>query len=398
MPARSVYVSVRSVYMVKELIRLIITEGNKLRIRLISCAAWILLLIAAPCLAPFAYFGESPETFSAFTGARLYSRTLSGEEQEETVQQVVMPLFVRASITEDWSIRVYQTVSSSQLQDGPSLTGLESTRIRTSLNLFGGSVITYVGCSLPIVRADPEIETAHLSNLLYDDALQFGVNRLAEGFDVDAGAAFAYSFGDLSLGLGVGYLMRGTYDTLLYGEDLAEYNPGDAINASAGLHFRRDPMSLRARGVYVHYTDDMIEGDNAFKSGDEISFLVSAAFQFDPLSLLLFAADTIKGESDALQEELTISNVFSNRLNGGILIAYELLDEILLFKTQASVKSFWDDGNVEAQVVSFDGGFQLIPIDNLTIDISTGFIYGDIDAGETDISGFNLGLIINYGF
>ncbi len=385
--------------MVKELIRLITTEGNKLKIRFIIYTVWMLLLISAPCLAPFAYFGESPETFSAFTGARLYSRTLSGEEREETVQQVVMPLFVRASITEDWSVRIYQTVSNSQLEDGTSLTGLESMRIRTSLSLFEDSVITYLGCSLPIVRADPEIETAYLSNILYDDALQFGVSRLAEGFDIDAGFAFAHSFGDLSLGLGAGYLMRGTYDTLLYGEDLAEYNPGDAINASAGLHFRRDPMSLRARGVYVHYTDDMIEGDNAFRSGDEISFLISAAFQFDPVNILLFATDTIKGESDALQEELTISNVFSNRLNGGILIAYELLDEILILKTQASVKGFWDDdNNLEAKVVHFGGGFELIPTDSLTVNILASSIYGDMDAGETDISGFNLGLIINYGF
>ena len=370
-----------------------------MKTRLAGCFLFILLFISASCLAQTGILPDPQETLSTFAGARLYSRTLETEDESETAQQFVVPLFLRGSITEDLSIRIYQTVSSSQLEDGPSLSGLESTRIQASFSLPGDSVMAYLGASLPIVGTDPEIETAHLSNLLYSDALGFGVSKLTEGLDLDAGFAFAQAFGDFSLGFGAGYIFRGKYDTLLYGEELVDYNPGDAINASAGFHFGSAVASLRGRGVYVHYMDDAVEEDETFKSGDEISFLASAAFDLDPLGVMIFVADTMKADSDALQEGLTISNLFRNRLNGGVSLAFELLDEILILKAQASGKVFLDeDSDVDAQVAYMGGGFQIVPINDLTVDILGSLILGNMDAGDTDISGFNLGLIINYGF
>jgi hypothetical protein len=62
------------------------------------------------------------------------------------------------------------------------------------------------------------------------------------------------------------------------------------------------------------------------------------------------------------------------------------------------MKSFFDDDGVNAKVASFDGGFQLILRNNLTIDVLASLINGDMDAGEKEISGFSLGLIGHYGF
>ena len=103
-----------------------------MKIRPIGCSLWMLLFISVSCLAQMGAFTDPQETLSTFSGVRLYSRTLEFEGEEEAVQQLVVPLFIRGSITEDLSIRIYQTVSDSQLEDGPSLSGLESTRIQAS--------------------------------------------------------------------------------------------------------------------------------------------------------------------------------------------------------------------------------------------------------------------------
>ena len=368
-----------------------------MRIRIISCTLWICLIIPALCFAQVAGLSDPPETISTFIGGRLYSRTLKINGTEEKISQWVSPFFVSGQVTEDLKVRIYQTVSTAKLEGGASISGLESTRIRGSYSLFDNAVITYLGVSLPIVRSDPEPDTVHLSSLLYSQELQFGVSRLTEGFDLDMGFAFAHPFGKLSLGFGAGYVLKGGYDRLSNTGGIVDYSPGNALSLTTGLHYISDLASLRGRILYIHYGDDTVE-DDVFKSGDEISFIISAVFRLKPIILTLFLADTIKGENDDLQEQLPVSNLFTNRLNGGISLAYPLLNDTLILKTQASLKRFSDDDDVNAQVATFSGGFRLVITDDLTLDVSGGLITGDTDAGETDISGFNAGLIVNYGF
>ena len=369
-----------------------------MRIRVISCILWICLIIPALCFAQVAGLSDPPETISTFIGGRLYSRTLKNDGAEQKVSQWVFPLLVSGQITEDLSVRVYQTVSTATLEDGPSIGGLESTRIRGSYSLFDNAIITYLGLSLPVVKSDPEPDTVQLSSLLYSQELQFGVSRLTEGLDMDMGFAYAHPFGRLSLGFGAGYVLKGGYDRLSNEGGLVDYNPGNALSLTTGLHYISDLASVRGRILYIHYGDDTINEDDTFRSGGELSFITSAMFRLKPIILTLFLADTIKGENDDLQKQLPVSNLFTNRLNSGISLAYPLLNDTLILKTQASLKRFSDDDDVNAQVATFSGGFGLVITDELTMDVSGSLITGDTDAGKTDISGFNIGLIVNYNF
>ena len=49
-------------------------------------------------------------------------------------------------------------------------------------------------------------------------------------------------------------------------------------------------------------------------------------------------------------------------------------------------------------MASFGGGVRILLTDDLKIDFSTSFINGDMDAGETTLSGFDLGLMVGYDF
>ena len=369
-----------------------------MKAKTIGCIPFMILLTAAASFCQMIGFSELPETVSTFTGSYFYSRTLESKEESENIQQWVLPLFATSLITEGLRIRIHQTVSAAQMEGGPSLSGLGNTRIRSSFSLFENTLMTYLGLSFPVTGADTEEETASLSNLLYSEILEFGVRRIAEGFNLDTGFVFAQPFGKFALSFGAGYVLRGGYDRPSQTEKPASYNPGDALSITTGIHFRRITTSLNGRILYFHYGDDRIDNNNVFKSGDEFSVLASAEFRFKPLILMLSLTDTVKAESEARQSGVDVNNLYSNRLNAGISLTYPLLREILILKAQANAKGFFDDGNVSAKVASLDGDFQLIIKDNLTLDVLAGFMSGDMDTGKTDISGFSLGLVINYGF
>ncbi len=340
---------------------------------------------------------DVPKTVSIFTGAQLYYRELEGET-EETVQQLVFPLFISAMVTDSLNLRLYQTVSTSELEDGTSLDGLESTRIRASLGLLGNRLMIYVGAGLPISEETPEPDAEDLNDLLYRESLQFGVSRLTEGFDLDGGLAFVQPFGRLSLGVGAGYIMRGSFDRLTPAEKLVSYEPGDAISANAGLHFYTGAVGLYAGASYFYYEDDIIGDDLSFENGDELSFSVVTRFQPGPLTITLYGIDTIKGDSDASEEDADISNFFTNRVSAGGSLAYPLFSDTLILKAQGNLKWFIDEDETEATVASFGGGFQLVITDNVALDILGSYLIGDMEFGGTDISGFNLSSIIRIGF
>jgi hypothetical protein len=371
-------------------------RGRQLKIKLTGCILFLILQTSAACLAQVVNPDETEETVSVFTGAQFYYRTLEGE-RDETVQQLVFPFFASAAVTDSLGIRIYQTFSRSELEDGPSLEGLGSTRIRCSLSLFGNRFLTYLGLGLPIDEATPELETEDLSDLLYLEPLQFGVNRLTEGFDVDGGFAFVQPFGRLSFGIGAGYALRGSYDRLGQDEELFSYSPGDVASATAGLHFFTRAMSLHGGASYIYYAEDTIDAGESFENGDELSFSIATRFQPGPLTITLYGADTIKGDTDA-SAGAEITNPFTNRLNTGISLAYSLFSDTFILKTQAKVKWFTDEGEADAKIATLGGGFDLVITDNMKLDVLAGYMIGDMDAGVTDISGFNLSSVIRVGF
>ena len=275
-----------------------------MRTKSINCILLMLIVISSPCFAQIVNLEDPPETLSTFTGAQLYSRTLKTGENEENISQWVFPIFISGQITENLNIRLYQTVSTAKQEDGPSLSGLGNTRIRGSYSFFEDRLVAYLGGRFPLASVEPEVETKYLSDVLYSEVLQFGVGRLTDGLDLDAGFAFAQPFGKLALGFGAGYVVKGSYDRLSQSDELVEYNPGDVLSASVGLHFRNDTTIFHGRVLYIQYGKDKIEEEEVFKSGSEISFGGSISIRLGASVLTLFLDDTVKAESENLQEDI----------------------------------------------------------------------------------------------
>ena len=364
--------------------------------RLIRSILWLLLFIQITSYAQVEFLGDPSEILSASTGVQFYSRTLKGDQNEESIQQWVIPLFSTSRwLRDDLHINVSQTLSTAQLEDQPSLSGLESTKVRATYRL-SENALTYFGFSLPITGADSDVETARTNNLLYAEALQFGVSRITEGTDLDVGFAYARPMGNLSVGLGAGYILKGSYDRI-QGTNPISFDPGDALSLSITGLFRTELINLRGKILFNLYGDDTL-GENRFESGNDLTFLAAGTFRFEPLHLTLFLADTIKGESVSEQAGISVNNPFDNRLNAGIGLIYSLMNERLLLKTRASLKRFFDEGETNMQVDNLSGGFQYFLTDSLALDVSIGLLDGKMDTGQTDISGYNLNFLAHYGF
>ncbi|MFC1712277.1 hypothetical protein ACFL6S_01345 [Candidatus Poribacteria bacterium] len=341
---------------------------------------------------------ESPRTISAFAGVRFQSRELEGESQSETVQQWTLPLFLAGRIGENLQFRIYQTAFDAKLEDGPNLRGLENTKIQGSYVLLRNTLVTYLGLSVPVDSIEPIPETVHLSNILYREVLDFSVNRVTAGLDLDMGFAFAQPVGRLSLGFGMGYLMRGSYDRLSQEGTLIDYNPGDPLSISVGLNSFSRMSSWGGRIIYIHYGDDEIDTEDSFENSDAISLRISAKARPGPITIRLFLGDTLKIEDDSLGEGVVISNFFRNRLSGGLALAYPLLAETIILNGQVGGKAFLDDDGINAKMLSFGGGFRILLTDNLKFDFSARLINGDMDDGRKDVSGYDLGAAVGYGF
>ena len=251
------------------------------------------LSIFASCLArEVDLLSETPEPFSAFTGFSFHSRVLEGQEKE-TVQQWVLPILMAARVAEDLQIRAYQTLSGAQLENGPDLNGLENTRIRCSYNLLEDALVTYVGLSVPVNSAELEKEEVYLSDLLYREVLDFGVNRITEGLDLDFGFAFTQPLGNMSLGLGMGYLLRSSYERLA---QEGKYNPGNRLSLLTGLSssIKAIDADIVGRFLYIYYGDDKIEAKDDFKNSDAISFLVFSKLCLKSFILRLSLEETAR--------------------------------------------------------------------------------------------------------
>lgn len=371
--------------------------------KLLGCILW-LLLMAANSEAQIDGNLLSPEAISVFAGAQFLSRTIEYEDGEEKVHQWVFPLFVTGAKIKSWNIQVHQPAFSAQLKGDSRVSGLASTRIRASRFFLDDAAIVYGGLSLPLAGIEPEVDILDLEDILNTEVLQFPVSKLTEGFDLDLGVAWAKTFKTISVSIGGGYQVKGSYDRIyqVMGDEgmVGEYDPGNELSVTAGFNFRRGITSLQGKILYLRYGDDTLKGEYTFTSGHELSVSLSAAFRFRPVTLIIFAGDTIKDEDSFPQDiDIPTRNSLKNRFNIGSGLIYPLLDEAIILKAETSMKSLSDaDGEITDKAVNFSVGGQVSLRRNLVLEARVDLLNGYIDTGETDISGFGLSLIVHYEF
>ena len=91
------------------------------------------------------------------------------------------------------------------------------------------------------------------------------ITYFGEGFNINPTITVAKDWDDWSMGIGLGYLVRGEYD---YSYDVKDYDPGNIFNLTASLeYYFNDQWSANLLTRFASFGMDEVKGDDYFKQG-----------------------------------------------------------------------------------------------------------------------------------
>ena len=131
---------------------------------------------------------------------------------ETKISQWALPVYVYYPVSNQFTLRVTESVSFSSLGDNRSLNGLSDVKVKASYRLMDDSVLLAAGLGLPIGKNSLDDEQAEVAYKLYTDTLDFGVTRLGEGINLNndagiftSGAGMRYALDNLILNTGLNF-------------------------------------------------------------------------------------------------------------------------------------------------------------------------------------------------
>lgn len=125
-----------------------------------------------------------------------------------------------------------------------------------------------LGMNAPTGTTGFSPEESQLAQILGSRILTFTGNRLGEGSGVDFGLSHAFRAGRLTIGSGIGYAVRGSYDAVAGGP---AYDPGNRLSLAGGFDLggtRYARWLLRTNVRTVFYTIDRHDGSDVYQTGD----------------------------------------------------------------------------------------------------------------------------------
>jgi hypothetical protein len=358
---------------------------------------------------PFAFgqviFTGSPQAVNVYSLPYMQNWKIDNQSISKTISQFSLPVFVNIRPTENLRLWLVDSVAMSSLDNNgvsSSLNGVSDAKAKVSYSIFDQKLLFSLGANLPIGKTQLDSSELEVANLLYNEVLGFRVNRLGEGLDFNAGMAFAANTGTLGLSLSTSYLRKGSY--LSIKDSKVEYKPGDEIGVVGAMDVITDKALVNADVGYTKYSNDEIDGITSLKEGDEIRARFSSSFRFDPIILGLSLSDTYTLKNEILQNNVLTaepSNSHGNRIDANLIVQY-LITRQLSISPLAGVTIISNNGYSEgdagfkgkAFVWNAGGAIQYVANKDVSINVNAKYLKGNMDGGDTDISGFEVGAIL----
>ncbi len=146
-----------------------------------------------------------------------------------------------------------------------SLTNLIDTKMNFScefVNKFPFDVLLGLDLNLPTGKT--RLDKENLSRMLDPDLVS--IHNYGEGFNLNPTLIMAKTWKDFSVGMGLGYVLRGEYD---YSDEFRDYDPGEIFNATGEVVYYISDVWKTAFSVeYGTISEDDLDGDEYYKEGD----------------------------------------------------------------------------------------------------------------------------------
>lgn len=227
--------------------------------------------------------------FSIYSTTRFQSWHLTSlsDNTETRLTQFSIPWLISFPVSNRTSILIWQfsaasdwrleSVNNQVQEDVPDLDlkGFGDTRIKLSHKLSSNFLII-VGLNLPTGKNELDDEEALVSQALYDEALDFRVGRLGEGWGFNLATAYARTIAGITFGTGASYYHKGRYEKGSYTCGFANpngtltYNPGGELNLTGGFNLGSKNLQWRSDLIYTLHTKEKFSDYDCFKQGPDL--------------------------------------------------------------------------------------------------------------------------------
>lgn len=292
-------------------------------------------------------------------------------------------------------------LSSLQTNSSYGLNGLTDTRLRGSYLLNDNALVTF-GVNLPTGKSALKTEEVAVSSTLALHALDFRVPNYGQGTDFQLGVATAFPVGNMVLGAGAGYLLKGGYQP--YSNFDMSYQPGNELNFTAGLNI---PLGERRKMlfdmIYTLYGVDKINGTKSFQSGNKLvlqalTYQTSAAWHWQ-----LLVRDRLKSKNKIGEVNLVDERRNSN--GNELEISFTAIrkpQQPMRWKGIVKTRLYSNNGYGwgGATVFGLGGGFDRQLSDALALNFQTVYYMGKLNTGSDSVSlmGLEIGALLRYTF
>ena len=308
----------------------------------------------------------------------------------DQVRQLSVPVTFVFPVNERLRLDVATSPAFSGIETGgtANLGGPSDTRISGSYLLAEEKFLLTFGVNVPSGKSALKPEEFSVAGILALHALDFQVPILGQGVDVSGGFVMAQRLSGFVLGIGAGYLMRGSFKPVF--DSGYEYNPADEISFSLGVD---RPLSRRSKlmfdASYTLYGDDAANGTSVFKSGDRITLQALYYTSGELMTYVLSVRNRMQGKNElgsgTLIPERENSNGNELELNG---IASLGLSRKTSLRGALEGKLYSDNAYKRggATVGGIGGGLSKSIGSSLVFDADFRFYLGKLNVGTREVN------------
>ena len=212
-------------------------------------------------------------------GTGFHATTFSGDGEKGT--QMYLPISGSTSLG-DLFLKAQTAYVKTSYDPGPgsseSLSTLTDTKVNASYAFVDQlPVDLLVGLDLNLPTGKTNLDAQELTLILDSDLVP--ITSYGEGFNINPTLSLLKRWQQLTLGAGIGYLLRGEYD---YSVEAKNYDPGDALSFTTQLQYHLNQQwTLKAQGEYTRFGTDQLNGKDYLEQGDYLLFGLGARQQTD---------------------------------------------------------------------------------------------------------------------
>jgi hypothetical protein len=215
----------------------------------------------------------------------------------------------------------------------------------------------------------------------------FQVPYLGQGLDLSISATTAREINNFALGLGAGFIHRGSYSP--FKDQELNYNPGDEISFSLGLDrpiHRNSRMMLDIS--YCIYTQDKAEKIAIFKSGNKLLFAGAYCYDSEFYSLVISANGRLKAKNHVGSGRLVAERLNSNcsEFEIGATAGLKLHKDMTV--RAALEGKLYSNNELEiggAKLAGIGGGIDKNVSQSVVLDADLRFYFGSLDQGYKSV-------------